>query len=262
MAGLAGLDASKEGQADQSQVADEVEGFVATEFVRVAERTVHDPVFGEDDGVIQGAAADKAHGAKRLDIGFEAEGARTRENLSKRFGIHEHFDLLLADERVGKIHVAADTEFVCGIDANAAAVFDNFDRFEDAKVTALATKTAESSLIQELEERLCGTVKDGNLDVIQFDEDVVDAVGVGGGEKVFGGGEQNALLHKAGGVADAGDIVAVSFDGEIVEVNSTENDPAVRGSRLKPELRVDAGVEAHTFGLHRAMDGRLKHWIT
>ena len=72
---------------------------------------------------------------------------------------------------------------------------------------------------------------------------------------MLSGGEQNALLHKAGGVADASDIVALGFDGEIIEVDATEDDAGVRGSRLKTELGVDTGVEAHTFGFHGAMDG-------
>jgi hypothetical protein len=47
---------------------------------------------------------------------------------------------------------------------------------------------------------------------------------------VLGGGEQDALLHKAGGVADASDVVAVGFDGEIIEINAAEDDAGIRGS--------------------------------
>jgi hypothetical protein len=97
VAGFAGFDAAEEGEADEGEVADEVEGLVAAEFVGVAEGAVHDAVFGEDDGVIEGAATDQAHGAERLDIGFEAEGAGARENLAEGFAIYEQFDLLLAD---------------------------------------------------------------------------------------------------------------------------------------------------------------------
>lgn len=114
-------------------------------------------------------------------------------------------------------------------------------------------------MIEELEERLGGTVENGDFDVVQVDEDVVDAEGIGGGEKMLGGGEQDALLHKAGGVADASNVVAVGFDGKIVEVNAAENDTGVRRSREKPELSVDTGVEPHTLCFHRPMDGRLEH---
>ena len=110
-------------------------------------------------------------------------------------------------------------------------------------------------MVEQLEEGLGGTVENGNFDVVDVDEDVVDAVGVGGGEKVLGGGEQDALLHEAGGVTDASDVVAVGLDRKIVQVNAAENDAGIRGSREKPEVSVDAGVETHTLGFNRAKDG-------
>jgi hypothetical protein len=79
---------------------------------------------------------------------------------------------------------------------------------------------------------------------------------------VLGGGEQDALFHEAGGVADASNVVAVGFDGEVVEVNAAENDPSVWRSGLKPELGVDAGVETHTLGFHGTMNCGLKHSVT
>jgi hypothetical protein len=160
---------------------------------------------------------------------------------------------------MGEIDVAADAEFVGGMDRDAAAIFDDFDGFEDTEVAAFAAKAAKAGLIEELEERLGGPVEDGDFDVIEVDEYIVDAVGVGGGEKVLGGGEQYALLHKAGGVADAGDIVAVGFNWKIVEVDAPENDASVWRSGLEAEFRVDAGMETHTMGFNRAVDGALKH---
>lgn len=136
--GFAGFDAPEEREADEREVADQVEGFVAAELVGIAERAVHDAVFGKDDRIVEGAAADQAHRTERFDIGFEAEGAGAGENLAKRFGIHEQFDLLLADERMGKVNVAADAEFVGGINADAAAVFDNFDGLENLEIAAFA----------------------------------------------------------------------------------------------------------------------------
>jgi len=161
-----------------------------------------------------------------------------------------------------KINVAADSEFVGGIDSNAAAVFDDFDGLEDFKVAAFSTEAAEAGLINELEERLGGTVEDGDFDIVEVNEDVVDAVGIGGGEKVLGGGEQDALLHKAGGVADASDVVAVGFNWEIIEINAAEDDAGIRRSGEETKVRVDTGVETHTQGLDCAMDCGLKHRVT
>src|ERR1700751_4199186 len=108
---------------------------------------------------------------------------------------------------MGEVNVATDAKFVGGIDADAATVFDDFNGLENSKVTALAAKAAAAGLIEELEEGLGGTGENGDFDVVEVDEDVVDAVGIGGGEKVLGGGEEDALLHEAGVVADASDVV-------------------------------------------------------
>jgi hypothetical protein len=262
VAGFAGFNAPEEWKADEGEVADEIEGFVAAEFIGIAERAVHDAVLCEDDGVIEGAAADEAHGAEGLDIGFEAKGAGAGENLAERIGIDEKFDLLLADLWVGKIDVAADPEFVGGMDGNAAAIFDDFDGLEDAEVASLATKAAEAGLIEELEKGFGGTIEDGDFDIVDIDENVVDAIGIGGGEEVLGGGKKDALLHEAGGVADASNVVAVGFNGEVVEVNAAKNDAGVRRRRLKTKLRVDAGVETHTLGFYWPMNCGLKHRVT
>jgi len=235
---------------------------VAAKFVGIAEGTVHDVVFGEDDSVVEGAAADKAHGTEGLDIGFEAKGAGTGKNLAEGIGIDEEFDLLLADEGMREINVAADTEFAGGIDADAAAVFDDFDSLEDAEIAALAAEAAEAGLIEKLEERLGGTVEDGNFDVVEVDKNVVDAVGIGGGKKVFSGGEEDALLHETGCVTDAGDIVTMGFNGEIIEIDAAEDDAGVGGSGAEAEFGMDAGVEAHTLGFDGAMDGGLKHAVS
>jgi len=262
VASFAGFDTAEEWEAHEGEVADEIEGLVAAEFVGVAEGAVHDAVFRENDGIIERAAADKTHGAERLDIGFETEGASAGENLAEGVGVDEHFDLLLADEGMGKIDVTTDAEFVGGIDADAAAVFDDFNGSEDTEVAAFPAQAAEAGLIEELEERLRGTVEDGDFDVVEVNKDVVDAVRICGGEKVLGGGEENALLHEAGGVADASDIVTVGFNRKIVQVDATKDDAGIRRSWLKAEFGVHAGVEADALGFDWTMDGGLKHIAT
>jgi hypothetical protein len=262
VAGFAGLDAAEEREADESKVADEVEGLVASKFVGITERAVHYAVFGEDDGVVEGTAANEAHGAEGLDIGFEAEGAGARENLAEGFGIYDHVDFLLADEGMGKIDVAADAELFGGIDGDAAAVFDDFDGLENTEVTSLAAQAADAGLIQELQKWLSGTVEDWDFDVVEVDEDVIDAVRIGGGEKVLGGGKQDSLLHEAGGVADTSDVVAVGLNRKIVEVHPAKNDAGVGRSGEKAKVSVNAGVETHTLGFNRAMDSGLKHRVT
>jgi len=78
---------------------------------------------------------------------------------------------------------------------------------------------------------------------------------------VFGGGEQDALLHKAGGVADASDVVAVGFDWEIIEINAAEDDAGIRGSGEETKVCVYTRVKTHTQGFDCAMDCGLKHRV-
>lgn len=65
-----------QGQPRQGQVANEIQSLVAAKFVRETQRAVHDAVLGEDDGIIEGAAADEAHGPKGRNVALEAEGSR------------------------------------------------------------------------------------------------------------------------------------------------------------------------------------------
>jgi len=218
---------------------------VAAEFVREAERAVHHAVVGEHDGIVQRAAANQAHGAKRLDIPLKAEGAGARQEIAERFGIYGEFDLLLTDLWMRKIHVAADIEAFGGIDADAAITFDDFERLENFKITAFAAQAAHAGVFEHGHEGLGGAIEDGDFDGIDVDENIVDAAGVDGREKMFGRREEHALFHQAGGVADARDVLALGFDGEIVEIDAAEDDAGVRGCGNQADLAMHAGMQSH-----------------
>ena len=53
---------------------------------------------------------------------------------------------------------------------------------------------------------------------------------------MLGGGDQDALLHQACGVADAGDVAAYRLDLKAVEVNAAEDNAGVRRSRENSQL--------------------------
>ena len=56
-------------------------------------------------------------------------------------------------------------------------------------------------------------------------------------QQMLGGRDQHALLHQAGGVADAGYVAPAGFDFETVQVGATENDPGPGGRR--EDLQID-----------------------
>ncbi len=74
-----------------------------------------------------------------------------------------------------------------------------------------------------------GAVEDGDFEVVELDDDVVDAEADERGEQVFGGGDEDALAHEAGGVGDLGDVAAVGGDLEVVEVGAAEDDAGAGG---------------------------------
>jgi len=102
-------------------------------------------------------------------------------------------------------------------------------------------------------------VQDRDLDRIYVDEDVVDAAGIDRREEVLGGGEENALFHEAGGVTHARYVVALRFDGKVIEVHAAKNDAGFGRRGDKPNVAVDTSMESHAFGDSRPGDGSLEH---
>jgi hypothetical protein len=114
-------------------------------------------------------------------------------------------------------------------------------------------------MLEHLHERLGGPIQDGNFDRIDVDENVVDAAGIDGREKMFGGGKQDALLHQAGGVADAGYVMALGFDGEIVEIHAAKYDTGIGRRGRKSNVPKNARVQPDALGKSVSGDGGLEH---
>ena len=94
-----------------------------------------------------------------------------------------------------------------------------------------------------LDEGLRAAVEDGDLEVVEFHDGVVDAHADEGRQQVLGGRDEHALFHQAGGVADLGDIAADGLDLEAVEVGAAEDDAGSRpepgGCEAERELRYE-----------------------
>jgi hypothetical protein len=224
MTGFVSLDPAEQGQTEKGQVPDQVERFVATELVGKAKRAVHHAVLGQDDGVFERSSANQTHGAQRLDVALETKGAGAGQQVPEGARFHEHLDLLLADERVREVHITLDPEFIGRIDADAAVLLDDLHRLYDLQIPAAPAQAARAGLFEQAHERLGRTVENRDLDRVDVDKDVVEAGGIDRGKQVFGGREQHALLHQAGGIADPGHVPAARLDRELVQVGAAEND--------------------------------------
>jgi len=80
------------------------------------------------------------------------------------------------------------------------------------------------------------------------------------GEKMFGRGEKDALLHQAGGIADAGYVATAGLDGKIVQIGTTKDDARVGRGRKESNMAKNSGVKADAFGRNFMLNRRLKHW--
>src|SRR6266404_9565441 len=100
-----------------------------------------------------------------------------------------------------EIDVAADAEFIGGIDAYAPVTLNDFERLQNFKVAAFAPKPPSAGLLEHLHERLGGPVQNGDFDGVNVDVNVVDTAGVDCREQMLGRGQQDAMLHQARGVA-------------------------------------------------------------
>src|SRR6266404_5306481 len=84
--------------------------------------------------------------------------------MPEGFRAYDHLDFLLADQGMRKVHVAAHTEFVGRIDANAPVTLDDLQRLQNFEEAALAPESPSASFLEHLHERLRRAIKDRHFD--------------------------------------------------------------------------------------------------
>jgi hypothetical protein len=72
---------------------------------------------------------------------------------------------------------------------------------------------------------------------------------------MLGGGDEDALAHEAGGVADFGDVAPEGGDEEVFEVLTDEDDSRAGGCGEDADGDGDAGMEANAGAFDGALDG-------
>src|SRR5258706_16064224 len=69
---------------------------------------------------------------------------------------------------------------------------------------------------------------------------------------MLGGGDENALLHQAGGVADASYVTSTGFDREAFQVGAMKHNSGPRRCRQNPQADGCAAVDAHSCARDRS----------
>src|SRR5260221_3424378 len=108
--------------------------------------------------------------------------------MPEGFRAYDHLHLLLADEGMRKIHVAANTELVGRVDTNPPVTLDDLQRLQNFEEAALAPESASASFLEHLHERLRRAIEDRHFDGIDVDVNVVEPARVDRGKEELRGG--------------------------------------------------------------------------
>jgi hypothetical protein len=254
MSGALGNDMAEDVMAGKGEIADEVEDLVAGELVAEAEGAILHAGAGEDDNTGFRSAADKAHVAELLFVFAEAERAGGGDFRLISAGSQIDHEALAADGR-GEVDAVRDGVAVAGVNADEFSAFTDFDGFEDAKIFAAAALRFAANVADGLNEGKRAAVENGKLEVVELDDDVIDAHAEQGREQVLRRGNEDTLAHEAGGVTHLGDVAADGGDFEAVEVSAAKDYAAAGRGGEKPHVHGRAGVEADAGELDGRGDG-------
>ena len=221
VAGSLGNHVALDAFACQRQVADQIEDFVADKFIGKTEGPVLHALTGQDDCVFWRGAANQSHVAKLFFILAKAEGAGGGELSGVGSGIQIQLKRFFADGR-GKVDGVGNAVAIAGIDADKFAGIVDLNGFADAEIFSPATLGLQPDRLEGGDVRQRAAIEDGQLQVVELDDDVIDAVADQRGEQMLGGGNQNSLAHEAGRVTDLSYVAAGCGNFKIVEIGAAE----------------------------------------
>ena len=151
----------------------------------------------------------------------ETEGARGSQLGSVGAGIQIQLKRLFTDWG-GKIDGIGNAVTIAGINADELAGIVDFNGFANAKIFSSATLSLQSHRLERSNVRKRASIEDREFEIVQLDDDVIDAVTDQRGKQMLGGRNQNALTHQAGGITDFGNVAACGGNFKIVEICASE----------------------------------------
>ena len=113
--------ASQQSHSQQSEIANDVQNLVTHEFIAESQsRFIQHAVLGQDNRIVERAAADQIRPAQRFNFFDKPKSARRSNIARKRAVIQSDRAMLHADERMRKIDGAIDLVNIRWLDRNAA----------------------------------------------------------------------------------------------------------------------------------------------
>ena len=232
----------------ERKVANQVEHLMANKFIVETKRAILHGAFADDDGAIIRCTANQSHVPQHGFVFAKPEGARRRNQITIRSGL-EIADERLVTDRCGKVDAVVDGVPISRVHADKLAAdfrtLAHFHRLQNAEVLTLAALLLQTGFGNRFDIRLCTAIENRHFEVVDFDDDVVDAEADQRGEQVLGGGYQHTLAHQAGGVADLRDVASVSGNFVVIEISATEHDPGARRRRNQPHRHLHTRMKTY-----------------
>src|SRR5579859_3618201 len=217
MSALAGDDAAADGTADEEQVADQVEDFMADAFIGEAELVVDRAGGGDDQKLLGSEMLAEAAGAEVAGFFFEDEGARGGELGNKVVVAQVEAEDLAADGGLG-LEVVNDFQAIggAGQGSEGCAVGGHLDWLADDQGADHLVLLDNSRFLNDFDEGPAAAVAGGQLAdraAGDFDDGVVDAHAGQSRHAVFDGFDEEGAVLEAGSTGPAGDVENGGGDG-------------------------------------------------
>lgn len=260
MAGANGDDVGLDGDADQGDVSDDIEDFVANEFVLKSKGFLGDDFVSlDDDGGVEGAALDEALFEQFLNIFVNGESACRSDLRLIDLGVDVDGHVLGVNPSIigGG---AGDPQAVVGEGDDGAIAVGDGDGGLDCEIGAFLFLVDRFGLVDQVDERAGGAVHNWRLGGVHFDDGVVHTHSAEGGEHVLDGVELDVLrgdrgvTHQVGGHGNER-----AHFGFAVEIDAAEDDAGVLGGGFDRKGDVLSGVQRFAPEGGFTLNGALLH---
>ena len=155
---------------------------------------------------------------------------------------------------------ASDAQSIEGQGDDGAAAFVDGDWVGEREDLASVGLFDDASLVDQGREGASGTIDDGGLGGVEFDDGVVDRHAAEGGEYVLDGVKLNGVGGDGRFAFEFGDHLGHGANlGFAKEVGAAEDDAGIGGTGLNGQGDLLAGVKGLTFDGGLFADGALFH---
>jgi len=109
------------------------------------------------------------------------------------------------------------------MDRDEFVALAHFHFTKNFQILARAALFADAGLLDQLHEWQRAAIQNGKFEVVQFHDGIIHSQADKRREQVLGGGDENALFHQAGGIADAGYIATDGLYLKTIQVDAAKD---------------------------------------